>query len=291
MQSFTRPEEPPRFKAKVKSEKARISRHFASKDISANGTKPAFPSKWAEFKAEFAKAQHGKCGYCEMRVIGGQNGDVEHFYPKGEVWHLHPDPQRWGREKDWASTVVGRERIVFCDQGYWWLAYDWSNYLLSCAVCNEYWKLSYFPVGNDPRNRPPVKGKPENALLLNPFDKKENPTKHLRFDNLGQIKPKNGSVHGFETIRTCGLDRESLRFARMEKAMSSYFLLARLFKTDDAEEISQILCDFFKLGDDRFVHSGMVQSIFEDYSGMSWADLEKIIKKRPCPEITFSFAK
>jgi hypothetical protein len=282
MQHFKRPPKPADFSKKVKSFKDKLKSFFSSK---ASGTgKPDFADKWKEFKSYFAKAQHGKCGYCEIRVIGGQDGDVEHFYPKGEVWKLKDDPTKWGTEQKYSSAVKGRERDVICKQGYWWLAYDWSNYLLSCAVCNQKWKLSYFPVGDNPRNIPPSKKTTENVLLLNPYDT-ENPANHLRFDDLGQIEAKTDDAgktdsHGYETIRTCGLDRESLRDSRKEKAVRAYNLIVKLDKVTSEQQVLEIFKDFHSLGDEETIHSGMVRIIFEDYSGMSWDKLERKINNR-----------
>ncbi len=240
---------------------------------SAEAVKDPFVAKWKDYKTTFAEAQSGKCGYCEMMVIGGQPGDVEHYYPKGEVWKLKADPDSWGKEKKWASTIEGRERDVISQTGYWWRAYDWSNYLLACAVCNQYWKLSYFPVQDDPRRLPPDDQVEEIPLLLNPFDSKLNPADHLRFDELGQIEAKDKSSFGYETIRTCGLDRESLRRSRSEKAQRAHSLAQDLNKTQDAATIDRILKDFHSMGQDQHVHSGMVRAIFTELCGLTWAEL------------------
>jgi 5-methylcytosine-specific restriction endonuclease McrA len=57
---------------------------------------------------------HGKCAYCESKIIGTQPTDIEHFRPKGRVHGCagnHP--------------------------GYWWLAATWENLLASCIDCNR----------------------------------------------------------------------------------------------------------------------------------------------------------
>lgn len=239
--------------------------------------KVEFSPKWREYKATFAEAQYGKCGYCEMMVIGGQAGDVEHYWPKGEVWQLKNDPSTWGQERKWASSVDGRKRDVVSDRGYWWRAYDWSNYLLSCTVCNEYWKLSFFPVEENPRTLPPSEDILETPLLLNPFDPLRDPVHHLQFNDLGQVEPKDNSGFGFETIRTCGLDRESLRRARAEKALRAYKLTSDLSKAMDEGEIKTVLKDFFELGKEEYVHSGMVRTIFEQWCGMTWKELYDLV--------------
>jgi uncharacterized protein (TIGR02646 family) len=57
---------------------------------------------------------HGKCAYCESSIAESQDSDVEHYRPKGQVLEAngaHP--------------------------GYWWLAMDWTNLVLSCQHCNQ----------------------------------------------------------------------------------------------------------------------------------------------------------
>lgn len=274
---FKRPPQPADFSKKVKSYKKKISDFFSSNNSTSN--KPTFAAIWKDFKKYFSKAQCRKCGYCEIKVIAGQNGDVEHFYPKGEIWKLKDDPATHGSEREFLSTVEGRQRDVLSEQGYWWLAYEWSNYLLSCAVCNQYWKLSYFPVAENPRKLPPSKEIAETVLLLNPFDSRD-PADHLKFDDMGQIEARtddNGNLddYGYETIRTCGLDRESLRDAREEKARKAYYLTAKLDKADSTQQLIEISNDFYSLGDEKYAHAGMVRIIFEDYSGRKWDEFFK----------------
>ena len=279
MQRFTRPLEPPDFEDVVKDCREEVRKYFASKarNKTVEEGKIEFKAKWKDYKPYFAAAQEGKCGYCEMRVTGGQFGDVEHFYPKGEIWELGVDPKTWGTEETWSSSVKGRERTVLCTQGYWWLAYDWSNYLLSCAICNEAWKLSYFPVKNIPRKTPPHKKLKEHVLLLNPFDETLDPTEHLHFDAIGQIQAKDGSVYGFETIRTCGLDRENLRKDREEKAVRAYFLVGEILKSENSARVSEYLKEIRSMGKEKNNHSGMVRAIFNQYSGVKWEDIDRIL--------------
>lgn len=307
MQLFLRPSPPgglEKFNEDVKVYRDRIEKIFAAApagvdaieavevaEVAAEGEAPTkktkkqkkpdpFSPKWTDYKPVFAEAQHGKCGYCEMMVIGSHPGDVEHYWPKGEVWQLKDDPTKTGLERRWASTIEGRQRDVISARGYWWMAYDWSNYLLSCLVCNEYWKLSYFPVEEDPRQLPPDAQKQEVPLLLNPFDHTRNPADHLRFDELGQIEAKDKSSCGVATIRTCGLDRESLRRDRIEKARRAYKLAQQLASADQANS-EEILKDFYELGNHEYVHSGMVKAIFEDLCGMTWKQLMDLVEPNP----------
>ena len=102
-----------------------------------------------------------------------------------------------------------RRPRTFCDRGYWWLAFEWNNLLLACERCNRAWKGTLFPVAEETRPIPPEPDAPETALLLDPYGD-ENPAKHLRFDTIGQVSAAPESRIGRETIRTLGLDRDSL---------------------------------------------------------------------------------
>lgn len=80
-----------------------------------------FPSYWtrADVKGLLHAMQGKICAYCGMSTNGL---DVEHFRPKGAV-------------------VDEGDR-----GGYWWLAYECSNYFLGCTVCNRLRKMTSFPL-------------------------------------------------------------------------------------------------------------------------------------------------
>lgn len=71
---------------------------------------------WSEFKPILIKFYGEKCWYSEC-TLEGSFGDVDHFRPKNK------------------STNECR-KIILAD-GYWWLAYDYLNYRLSCEKCNR----------------------------------------------------------------------------------------------------------------------------------------------------------
>ncbi len=59
-------------------------------------------------------AFHGRvCAYCQSQLPHAAPGDVEHFRPKSH---------------------------------YWWLAYEFGNYFLGCALCNQVFKRELFPL-------------------------------------------------------------------------------------------------------------------------------------------------
>src|SRR5271156_1601737 len=177
-------------------------------------SKPAFLDKWRQFKAHLSAAQNLKCGFCDSYAIGQHYGDVEHFAPKSELESLSDDPQTWGAEKSYLANVVGRKTKVICSRGYWWRAYEWDNYVLACAICNQQWKKAIFPVAERSRTLPPHPERVETPLLLHPF-RGPRPEDHLKYGVLGEVEARDGSLYGFETIRTLGLDRPSLRGQRI----------------------------------------------------------------------------
>jgi uncharacterized protein (TIGR02646 family) len=86
------------------------------------GTAPtSFSGHWTKTDVKgLLHAMQGRvCAYCGIGIDGL---DVEHFRPKGAM------------EDDEAHG------------GYWWLAYECSNYFLGCTVCNRYRKKATFPL-------------------------------------------------------------------------------------------------------------------------------------------------
>ena len=177
---------------------------------------------WGKTKKYFMKAQHRKCGYCEVKMTGSV-GDIEHYRPKNAVWGLRAR----GRELEDLVNMRGRKYNETYQSGYWWLAYSLGNYLVSCSNCNQKWKNALFPIIAR-RRRAPKRGDEliETPLLLDPFGN-HNPAEHLRFNDLGQIEAFDNSRLGKKTIETCGLDRESLRNSRVEKAKRAHRLIQR----------------------------------------------------------------
>jgi len=265
MMRFRRPRVPKGFGGKKVIIEARRTVAASAK----KGRKPDFPEHWRDFKGAFSVAQHGKCGYCDHEVASTQAGDVEHFAPKGEVWALGDDPATWGQETtDGLSNIQGRDKTVLFEVGYWWRAYEWRNYLFACTVCNSRWKLSYFPV-RVKRRLPPAPRRRETVLLLNCFDDRE-PWTHLRFSRLGQVEKR--SERGFETIRTCGLDRETLRAARQPYVEDAYLECQRLLqRPDDLEALRRLV----RLGADRRSFASAVRSVALELLGVSWRELEQ----------------
>ncbi len=109
-----------------------------------------FPSHWNLPDVRgLLYARHWRvCAFCGCDLPRNDRGDVEHFRPKGKV------------EED-------------ADHGgYWWLAYDLNNYLLSCSLCNRVRKRDRFPLRPGARVRTTYSQRrrlrTEGRLLLHP---------------------------------------------------------------------------------------------------------------------------
>jgi hypothetical protein len=149
---------------------------------------------WRELKWHLFDLFHGKCAYCEVKPTGAYSGDVEHFRPKGKV---DEDPDH---------------------PGYYWLAYEVSNLLPSCAYCNQYHnsKLTHFPVEGK-HGREPDSVQAEQPLLLNPYNRAIDPFQHLEFNEHGITSSRNASKLGETSRRIYYLDRPGLAELRLAK--------------------------------------------------------------------------
>jgi hypothetical protein len=270
MMRFDRPAQPANFETKVKKAKKDVQEIV---DRGDNPKSEEFAGVWKDFKGPFSAAQYHKCGYCELEVIAGQNGDVEHYAPKAQVSLIN---QR-GNETDHLANISGRTQTILSEKGYWWLAYHWDNYLLACEVCNQKWKMNIYPC-EDPCTWPPTEASPNQPLLLNPFGP-DDPIDHLRFDRVGGISPKNNSVKGQTTIAVCGLDRLALTFRRSQYAQRIFVEAQDLVKAlnsgnlAEAKKIAERLVDS---GDIKKERCGMVRSITTDETHCSWAEIEAL---------------
>jgi uncharacterized protein (TIGR02646 family) len=145
-------------------------------------------------KFALQKAQHDKCALCESKVSHIAYGDVEHFRPKA-AYRQSPE-----------------DRLV--KPGYYWLAYDWSNLLFCCQLCNQRFKRNYFPL-TDPRRRAKSHNDDigsEQPLLINPAV--EDPATFLEFrENL--VHAIGGNARGEKSIEVFGLNRRELEDHRL----------------------------------------------------------------------------
>lgn len=78
---------------------------FKSKDFKAYSN--------AKVREALIELFHGKCAYCENTHAASGDVDIEHFRPKTKVAENDDHP------------------------GYWWVAGDWYNLVMSCTHCNQ----------------------------------------------------------------------------------------------------------------------------------------------------------
>ena len=67
---------------------------------------------WKKLRDGMAELSHYKCWYCEVQLTR-DDLVIDHYRPKGAVFE---DPDHYG---------------------YWWLAFQFTNFRLSCKFCNE----------------------------------------------------------------------------------------------------------------------------------------------------------
>lgn len=163
-----------------------------------------------EVKDKLIEIFNEKCAYCETSIRRAAKGDVEHYRPKGRI-----------------ETSDGGK----LSPGYYWLAADWDNLLLSCGNCNQKGRFRLnedgekvpmgkgdkFPLSDETKR---IRSRDKNlsderrfVLLLNPC--KSDPSKHLTFNDEGEILPQNSSNGraskvGEHSIMIYGLHRVEL---------------------------------------------------------------------------------
>lgn len=94
----------------------------------------AIGNKWKSLKRAFVKEFGAKCWYSEAPQIG-TDCDVDHYWPKGRVRLENGDI---------LQSAAGQH------PGYWWKAFDITNYRYSCIYANrsreEGGKIDFFPL-------------------------------------------------------------------------------------------------------------------------------------------------
>ncbi len=162
----------------------------------------------SDLKAELERLSDGKCWYCESREDRSDN-PVDHFRPKG--------------------------RVAECEdhEGYWWLAFDWKNYRLSCTWCNSLrtdhssgmtgGKADHFPlIAEDDRVK--IAGKDlsrEHPCLLDPTRREDTELLWFRQDGVPISKySKNENEEAFirvqASIKLYHLDASKANERRMD---------------------------------------------------------------------------
>lgn len=162
---------------------------------------------WKKLKPFLLKQFHEKCGYCEGKYIAGSSLDVEHFRPKGKVTDY--------RDENKTVMIEDKDGNEIDHPGYYWLAYNWRNLLLSCEKCNRGdGKCDQFPISGTRATSPGDRLEAEKPLLLNPYEDNDI-DEHIAFGVKGIIAGK--TERGRQTISICNLNRAELQNARQEE--------------------------------------------------------------------------
>jgi hypothetical protein len=162
---------------------------------------------WKKLKPFLDNLFKKKCAYCEGIYEGGTWMDVEHYRPKAKVT-LDGNPQNIVKITDAKGEEIEHP-------GYYWLAYDWRNLLLSCKKCNSgKGKMNQFPINGRRATSPLDSLQEEDPLILNPYDgfKTE---EHLNFRPNGFVAGI--TEKGKTTVKTCNLNREELQTSRQRE--------------------------------------------------------------------------
>ncbi len=216
-------------------ERARRARQTVLESVAAGRPIRWRRAVWKELKERFLiQCNHRKCMYCEGAYIAGSHNDAEHYRPKKAV-------------------TEGRSSIDH--PGYYWLAYEWQNVLLSCQKCNESHsngtdgrhpgKLNEFPIGgsrvSEPHENPEEwwsELEAENPLLLHPYF--DYPEEHFRAGKHGLIIPL--TERGRITRDVCDLNRLPLCEQRelaeeRQLGFRPYSVMWRLLREEPYEDL------------------------------------------------------
>jgi len=190
-------------------------------------------------KGELRRMQHNKCCFCEAYVPHISSGDVEHFRPKAGFRQHEDGPL---------------ER-----PGYYWLAYEWTNLLFCCEICNRRHKRNLVPLA-DPANRARAYGDPierESPLFVNPAA--EDPAQFISFHEEVPFAVA-GSPKGEATIRALGLDREELSDDRLRHLIITRLIIHLALSQPDSPEGRQARDLVNQASSDKGEYASMVRA-------------------------------
>lgn len=238
-------------------------------------------SVWQGGKSRFDDGDGlGKCGYCErQRDIDGEC-QVDHYRPRTAVAGFETAPRFDGE----------RPKIVRRTIGYWWLAYEWSNYVVICPACNGR-KSALFPVQSpvSMTDRADLSG--ESPWLLDPHDTDERGKAHFRWTESGMIEPLARNSRAEWTIVICDLNRKGLVTSRTKKivavirALEAYDGAMRAAAASHRQNNGRAEQSFLDELDTRTEDLLALGASSAEYTGLvrSWVDRE--IAKRRLPPI------
>ena len=262
-----RPPMPPGFPKAVKEAKEKI---LALADAQQEIKSADFKAIWMNYKKSFSDAQFGgKCAYCETRVRAGYPGEIEHFRPKSDVTTYG---RRGNRDGDGPPK---RKKTKTVRPGYWWLAYDWQNWLFSCNRCNH-WKANQFPTQPETNKLRPGMERQLKPLLLNPME--DDPDGHFEYDRNGKIRGL--TEQGGESVTVYALDRKYLVLERKRVAVRIACLADDLAVANQAGNELAFKQTVRRLVDEskpQNAYTGMIRFLISKLTGFDSEDWAKAI--------------
>jgi len=200
-----------------------------------------------------------KCGYCETKVNSAGYLTVDHYRPKKKVAEDRTHP------------------------GYYWLGYEWTNFLPACHGCNSA-KSNHFPIDSQ-KGGIRVPGPPmtadrqldfnacrvdskihqeEQPFLLHPIV--DTPQEHLTFLPDGTVK--GSTSRGNITVQVCGLCRSDLVTDRKDFIDRIFKALGLPFRQFINNEITKDVL-YYEL-DKIFTKIRRAQEPHRPYSRLGW---------------------
>jgi len=180
------------------------------------------PGVWAVLKEHLQDLFNDRCAYCEAYFRHVAFGDVEHYRPKGKVDGEETHP------------------------GYFWLAYEPTNYLPSCQRCNQgSAKKDKFPIAGVRAFNKASPLTDERPLLLNPYV--DDPNEHLRFATSRDPKVP-GWVLSIDSIGQASIDvyelnRPNLPTIRRDEQNSVRLRLKDVLYREDKIALKDLILD------------------------------------------------
>ncbi|MCB9603018.1 MAG: hypothetical protein H6721_07410 [Sandaracinus sp.] len=227
--------------ALAKVQALRASRTLGTKDFDGKvyGHEDVKKALW--------KMQHGKCCFCEKEMEVSY-GTVEHFRPKTS-----------------ATDDAGTKR-----EGYWWLAYEFENFYLSCINCNQP-KGDYFPLASgNPLTAgtlPSAASPPEDHVFLDPG--KDLPERHIewKFVRGKGMVPLGKTTRGTKTIRKLKLHlRDELAKFRGRHYRDVIVPIVKRYvdakKANDTVRLDEVMKDVRRQAHARAPYAAMARAVF-----------------------------
>ncbi|WP_217578089.1 hypothetical protein [Mesorhizobium sp. GbtcB19] len=217
---------------------------------------------WTAFRSALLQMSHRKCWYSESFEAVSRY-DVDHFRPKGKA-------------------RISREET---SEGYSWLAFDPSNFVLAGQLCNqanrEYsditvGKANWFPL-YDPSKAATLANRDyseEAPILLDPTDKQAPAL--LEFNEDGTVQPNSSLAPDYQSqinwaIELLGIRQTQLNDARRQHRTTCR-VLVRIYKgifrkpphartDEERENLKNIAEELLALGSAKSQFSAMTRAL------------------------------